>query len=67
MEISDREFQVLVLITQELSTTEIAERLYLSAETIRSHRKNIIRKFQVKNTAGIVRRAFELGFLSISA
>lgn len=57
--ISPREREVLHLIAYEYSTKEIASELYLSTETINSHRKNIMRKLNVKNAAGMVRVAFE--------
>jgi len=50
-----REKEILQLIVQEFSTAEIAKELFLSSETIKSHRSKIMRKLQVKNVAGIVR------------
>ncbi len=62
--ISPREQEVLHLISHEKTTQEIADELYISSHTATSHRKNLMRKFQVKNAAGLVRRGFELGYLS---
>jgi len=62
--ISQREEQVLHLVAHEYSTKEIARSLYISVNTVLSHRKNLLCKMDAKNTAGLVRRGFELGILS---
>ena len=62
--LSSREEEVLQLIIAEHTSKEIAEKLCVSNETVRSHRKNIRRKFQVRNVAGLVRRAFEFNLYS---
>lgn len=62
--LSPRERQVLHLIAYENTNVEIAEMLYISDQTVKSHRKNLLQKLSVKNTAGLVRRGFELGLLS---
>jgi DNA-binding NarL/FixJ family response regulator len=54
-----REFQVLGLIAQALSNKEIAHRLFISDQTVSVHRKNIMRKLGVSNTAGLIKWAFE--------
>lgn len=54
-----REVEVLKLIAEGLTNPEIADKLYVSASTIDSHRKNMISKLQVKNTAALIRKAFE--------
>lgn len=61
--ISPREGEVLYLIAHERNTREIASELFVSYETAQSHRKNLLKKFNVKNTAGLIRVAFEKGFL----
>ncbi len=63
--ISPRENQILRMIAHEYTAEEIATTLYLSPHTVNSHRKNLLNKMQVKNTAGLVRRAFELGILTV--
>jgi DNA-binding CsgD family transcriptional regulator len=63
--ISQREQQVLELIAFEKTSKEIASDLYISDHTVLSHRKNLLEKLDVKNTAGLVRRAFELGLLHL--
>lgn len=63
--LSNRELDVLYLIADEYTTNEIATRLFISKHTVLSHRKKIQQKLEVKNTAGIVRRAFELRFIKL--
>ena len=59
--ISKREAEVLKLIADEYTTKEIASELYISFQTVLSHRKNLLDKMEVKNTAGLIRKAFECG------
>tara|TARA_R110002126_G_scaffold291063_2_gene450213 strand:+ start:18214 stop:18879 length:666 start_codon:yes stop_codon:yes gene_type:complete len=51
--LSDRELEVLRLITKQYSTTEIADSLCLGISTIDSHRKNLLKKLKVKNSVGL--------------
>ena len=62
--ISQREQEVLRLVAHEYNTNDIAEYLFISAHTVLSHRKNLLEKLDVRNTAGAVRRGFELGYLN---
>ncbi|AYB32854.1 helix-turn-helix domain-containing protein [Chryseolinea soli] len=52
--LSSREVEVLSLIMQGLTNKDISERLFISFETVRSHRKSILKKIGVKNTAALV-------------
>lgn len=61
--LTDRESEILVLICQELTLKEIAERLSISENTARNHRVNIMEKLEVKNTVGLVRYAYETGLI----
>jgi DNA-binding NarL/FixJ family response regulator len=54
-----REIEVLKLIAEGLTNAEIADKLFISTSTVDSHRKNLISKLQVKNTAALVRAALE--------
>jgi DNA-binding NarL/FixJ family response regulator len=54
-----REIEVLKLIAEGLTNQEIADKLFVSASTVDSHRKNLISKLNAKNTAALVRTAFE--------
>ncbi|TND10598.1 MAG: LuxR family transcriptional regulator [Bacteroidetes bacterium] len=57
--ITRREYDVLRLIAREYSTKQIAEELNISIPTVETHRRNLLRKVEVKNTAGLVRFAVE--------
>ena len=61
--LSDREIEVLRLITQEYSNGEIAEKLFISIRTVDTHRRNLLEKLQVKNTVGLVKYAIEKGII----
>jgi DNA-binding NarL/FixJ family response regulator len=61
--ITKREVEILHLVAHELSTKEIASKLYISTLTVMTHRRNLLNKLDVKNTAGLVRRGFEMGVL----
>jgi DNA-binding NarL/FixJ family response regulator len=60
--LSKREMQVLKLIVQEHTCAEIASMLFLSEATVETHRRNIMHKLDVHNTAGLVRYALERGW-----
>jgi DNA-binding NarL/FixJ family response regulator len=54
-----REKEILKLIVQEHTTQEISEQLFISLNTVETHRKNLLQKLNVRNTAGLVRFAIE--------
>ena len=62
-ELSSREKEILVLIAQEFTGNEIAEKTFISLNTVNTHRRNLISKLNVKNTAGLVKYAIEYGLL----
>lgn len=55
--ISSREKEVLKLVADGFSSKQIADRLFISNHTAISHRKNLIEKFNVRNTAQLIKRA----------
>lgn len=57
--LSDREFEVLILIAKGVSITEIAERLSLSVTTISTYRARIIEKMKLKSNADLIIYAIE--------
>ncbi len=61
--ISPREKEVIRLIADAYTTQEIAEKLYLSKHTVESHRKNILLKLGLKNSAGLVKYAIHKGLI----
>ncbi len=58
-----RELEVLRLIAEEYSNPEIAEKLYISIRTVDTHRRNLLEKLGVKNTAGLVKYAIKHGLI----
>ncbi|WP_341225859.1 response regulator transcription factor [uncultured Arcticibacterium sp.] len=54
-----REIEIIELIGKEMSSIEIAEKLFLSPATVEKHRHNIIKKLGVKNVIGIVKYAYQ--------
>jgi len=58
-----REKEILQLIAKELTSHDIADKLFLSLRTIENHRKSLLRKFDVKNMVGLVKKSIELGML----
>ena len=64
-ELTEREKDILRLIVQEKTTKEIADLLFLSEKTIESHRGNLMLKLEVRNIAGMVRKAIMQGLVEI--
>ncbi|MEM1320749.1 MAG: response regulator transcription factor [Bacteroidota bacterium] len=57
--LTKRELEILRLISQAMSNKEIAKELYISDQTVSVHRKNIMRKLGVSNTAGLIKIAYD--------
>ena len=62
--VSERENEIIILIAEGLTNEQIAIQLFLSKHTINTHRKNIMAKLGVKNTAGIVMYAVKTNLVS---
>jgi len=62
--LSERENEIIVLIAEGYTNDQIAEQLFLSKHTVNTHRKNILAKLGVKNTAGIVMYAVKTQLIS---
>lgn len=62
-QLTDREIELIKLIGEELTMKEIADKIFLSEHTVKTHRKNIMAKLDVKNTAGMIKKAFILGLI----
>jgi DNA-binding NarL/FixJ family response regulator len=52
--LTDREMEVLQQVCLGLTTEEIAQKLYISAKTVKSHRANLLEKTDSKNTVGLI-------------
>lgn len=61
--VTRRELEIIRLIAQEMSTNEIAEKLFVSTGTVETHRHNILRKLGVKNAIGIIKYAMKHNLL----
>ncbi len=57
--LTKREQEVLELITKAMNNKEIAEKLYISDQTVGVHRKNIMRKLNVRNTVNLIKFAID--------
>jgi two-component system nitrate/nitrite response regulator NarL len=64
--LTKREIEILKYIAEGNSNQEIANKLYISYNTVDTHRKNIMHKLSIKNTAGLVRYAIEKGLISLN-
>ena len=61
--LTKRERQVLEIVAQGMTTAEIAVKLFVSAETVESHRKNITKKLKAKNMVNAAVKAMRKGWL----
>lgn len=57
--LTKREIEILKLISQAFSNKEIAQELFISDQTVSVHRKNIMRKLNVNNIAGLIKIAYD--------
>lgn len=55
IELTSRELDVLRLIMEENTTSEIAEKLQISPYTVEGHRKNLLQKTNSKNVVGLIK------------
>jgi DNA-binding NarL/FixJ family response regulator len=62
--ITERELEIITLIAEGYTNVEIAEKLFLSPHTVNTHRKNILQKLGVNNTAAIVMYAVKTQLVS---
>ena len=58
-----REKEVLLLISDGMTNHEIGEKLFISTTTVDTHRKNLLAKFEAKNTATLIRMAAQFKFI----
>jgi DNA-binding NarL/FixJ family response regulator len=61
--LTTRELDVLRLMSQGYSTKEIAERLFVSFNTVESHRKHMLEKFGARNSADLMKKATKIYWL----
>lgn len=58
-ELTEREMEILALLTQELNSRQIAEKLFISERTVETHRKNLLRKTECATTIGLIKYAYQ--------
>ena len=63
--LTQREKEVLNLIAEGYTNHQIADKLFISPHTIDSHRKNLLNKFEVKNTAALINSAVKFNLLNL--
>jgi DNA-binding NarL/FixJ family response regulator len=63
-QLTRRESEILQLLAEGLTTSEMAEKLFTSKRTIETHRQNILEKTNTKNTAALIKLAMTQGLLS---
>jgi DNA-binding CsgD family transcriptional regulator len=61
--LTEREKEVLILLAEEFTASEVGEKLSISHYTVEAHRKNMLSKFNVRTTVGLVKFAIERGLL----
>lgn len=61
--LTHREKEVLELIVQELTSKEIAEKLFISKQTVDTHRINIMQKTNSKSVVGLIKYAIQIGLI----
>jgi len=61
--LSEKEKEVLILISDGLTTKDIASKLFVSTRTIETHRANILKKLEVKNTAELIKKATQINLI----
>ena len=63
MALTRREKEILQLISEGLTSTEIGKQLFISPTTVDTHRKHLLEKFKVNNTAILIKQATQSGLI----
>ena len=61
--VTKRELEVLKLIAQQYTTQQIADTLFLSTNTVATHKRNLFVKMDVKNSVGMIKKAMDWGMI----
>lgn len=61
--LTKREKEILQLLASNLSSQDIAKKLFISKKTVENHRSNMLEKFKVKNAASLIKKAIEYDLL----
>jgi DNA-binding NarL/FixJ family response regulator len=62
--LTEREIEIITLIAHEFSGKEISEQLFISVNTVETHRKNIMKKLDAKNSISLVKYALKKKLIS---
>lgn len=62
IKLTSRQYEILILISDEYTTGEIAEKLGLAIGTVEVHRKALFKKMGAKNVAGLMKKACLAGY-----
>lgn len=62
--VTDRELEIIQLVAEGYANKQIADKLFLSTHTVTTHRKNIMNKLGIANTAGLVLYAVKENLIS---
>jgi len=63
--ITNREYEILILLSRGYNSREIGKRLFITEDTVNTHRKKLLLKLNAANSAALVRIAFEKGLITI--
>jgi two-component system response regulator NreC len=63
--LTQREKEILKMVSQELTTRQIAKVLFLSIRTVENHRNNIMKKLDIHSKAGLIKYAIQSGLVEI--
>lgn len=64
-DLTDRELEVLKLLSQGMNSREISKALFISTNTVEYHRKQLLRKTDARNAAELIGKAYRTGILKI--
>ncbi len=63
--VTNREYEILILVSGGYNSKEIGKRLFITEDTVNTHRKKLLLKLNAANSAELVRMAFEKGLITI--
>ncbi len=64
LDISEREMEILILIAEGLSNQEIADKLFISIHTVKTHTSNLFGKLHAKRRTQAIQKAVEIGLIT---
>lgn len=62
-ELSTRELEIVKCLAEGMNSKEVGEKLFISQQTVRTHRRNIMHKLHVKTTGELIRLSMEKGWI----